>query len=295
MAWVLTKGLTTVRSEFNSAFPGRDKGSDGSVGDLAHQTGSSGHNPDRTGKAEYKDGDSLDEVRAIDVDRDLVPGSSVDYMELVVQYLVKKARAGGYIPFRYIIYKRRIWSRMDGWQTRSYTGANAHDKHAHFSGDYTQTADNWTGSLGLASVRGGGEGGMLVKKGDSGQEVTFWQYVLGDLGFGATLGEIDGDYGPKMEAAVNASRKKFSATAGPTPSITGWHGFRLLAALADKRAGADGAPGKNGAPGAPGKDGAPGAPGKDGAPGAPGKDGTFSGTLEITGGTITARAVEEAA
>lgn len=154
MSWVLTRGLATVRAEFNTVFPGRDKSSDGSVGNLAHQGSVSGHNPDRTGNAEYRDGDSLDEVRSIDVDRDLVPGSSTQWMELVVQYLVKKARAGGYIPFHYIIYKSRIWSRTDGWRTRSYDGANSHDHHAHFSGGYTQTADNWTGSLGLGSLIG---------------------------------------------------------------------------------------------------------------------------------------------
>jgi hypothetical protein len=295
MAWVLTRGLNTVRAEFNSVFPGRDKASDGSVGDLAHQTGSSGHNPDRTGKAEYRDGDAKDEVRAIDVDRDLVPGSSIDWMELVIQYLVKKARAGGYIPFRYMIYKGRIWSRTDGWKTRTYTGANKHDKHAHFSGDYTQTADEWTGSLGLASVRGGsaGEGNMLVKKGDNSQEVTFWQYVLHDLGFGAQVGTIDGDYGPKMEAAVNASRKKFSATAGNTTSITGWHGFRMLAALAEKRSGADGArgpAGPQGPAGAPGQAGATGPAGPAGPQGPAGKDGTLTGVLEVQGGTLTVRA-----
>jgi len=161
VAWVLTRGLGTVRAEFNSVFPDRDKTSDGTIGDQAHQTSASGHNPDRTGRAEYKDGDSLDEVRAIDVDRDLVPGSGTDWMELVVQHLVRKARAGGYIPFRYIIYKGRIWSRTDGWRTRTYTGANKHNKHAHFSGDYTQTADNWTGLLGLASVRAGSGGDVL--------------------------------------------------------------------------------------------------------------------------------------
>lgn len=146
---VLTRGLTTVRAEFNSVFPDRDKSSDGWIGDQAHQGSVSGHNPDKTGRAEYKDGDAKDEVRAIDVDKDL--RSSVT-MEQVIQYLVKKARSGAYVPFRYIIYNRRIWSRSDGWKTRAYTGSNPHTGHAHLSGDYTQTADEWTGSLGLASL-----------------------------------------------------------------------------------------------------------------------------------------------
>lgn len=149
MAWVLTRGLTTWRNEINSVFPGRDKASDGSVGDLAHQQGSSGHNPDRTGKAEYKDGDSLDEVRAIDVDKDLRNPKFT--MEQLVQFVVSLARAGKYVPFRYLIFNGRIWSRSDGWKTRVYTGPNKHDHHAHFSGDYTQKADGWTGSLGLAA------------------------------------------------------------------------------------------------------------------------------------------------
>lgn len=260
MAWVLTVGLQTVRGEFNQVFPGRDKTTDGSVGNTVHQTSVSGHNPDRTGSAEYRDGDALDEVRAIDVDRDLVPGSDTDWMELVVQFLVKKARAGGYIPFRYIIYKGRIWMRTDGWQTRAYTGANDHSHHAHLSGDYTQTADNWTGSLGLASVRGGATD-MLVRKGDSGEEVRFWQYVLGDLGYGPQLGEVDGEYGPKMEAAVNAHRKALNQN--QISYISGYHGFAMLREMMNRRAGK---------------------PGRDG------KDGTLTGVLEIQGGTIVATA-----
>jgi hypothetical protein len=226
MAWVLTKGLTTVRAEFNAVFPNRDKASDGSVGDLAHQQGVSGHNPDRTGNAEYRDGDAKDEVRAIDVDRDLVPGSTTDWMERVIQYLVTRARAGAYIPFRYIIYKGRIWSRTDGWVTRVYTGKNTHHEHAHLSGDFTQTADEWTGSLNLASLREDTKGGaeMRVDKKDKGDQVAFWQYILRDLGY--EVGEVDGYYGDKTEAAVNQFRATYKA--GPLDFISGWTAYALI-------------------------------------------------------------------
>jgi hypothetical protein len=149
MAWVLTKGLTTVRAEFNAVFPDRDRASDGTVGNTAHQGSTSGHNPDRTGNAEYKDGDAKDEVRAIDIDVDL---KSTVTMEQVVQYLLRRARRGVYIPLRYIIYSGRIWSRKDGWVTRDYTGSNPHATHVHLSGDYTQAADEWSGTLGLATL-----------------------------------------------------------------------------------------------------------------------------------------------
>lgn len=153
MAWITTRSQAGFREELDEVFPERDRRSDGTVGNLAHQGTKSGHNPDLTGNAEHRDGDAKDEVRARDVDKDLVPGSGIDWMERVVQYVVRRARAGHFVPFRYIIYKGRIWSSTDGWQTRVYTGANGHYEHAHFSGAYSQTADEWTGRLGLASLR----------------------------------------------------------------------------------------------------------------------------------------------
>lgn len=284
MAWVLTRGLQTIRAEFNAAFPGRDRTTDGAVGDLAHQTGSSGHNPDRTGRAEYRDGDALDEVRAIDVDRDLVPGApaSEDWMMRCVQHIITGLRAGRYspVPLRYIIYRGLIWHVNTGWASRIYTGSNKHNAHAHFSGAWTQAGDGWSGSLGLQEVRGAGEGqDVIVREGDSGEEVRYVQYLLAELGFPA--GEIDGKYGPKMAAAVNGYRAR-NTTSGPAKLVTGWQLFHMQRALAAKHAGKDGAPGRPGANGAPGKDGAAGAPGRDG------KDGVFTGALTITGGTLTA-------
>lgn len=149
MAWVLTRGLTTVRNEFNKVFPSRDKASDGTLGNRPHAESISGHNPDRTGRAEYKDADAKDEVRALDVDKDLRSNVSMEY---VVQYLVKRARAGFYVPFEYVIFNKRIWCEDDGWKTHEYNGANDHTGHVHFSGRYSQTGDEWSGSLGLASL-----------------------------------------------------------------------------------------------------------------------------------------------
>lgn len=158
--WVLTIGLQHVRAEFNTDFPKRAKGADGSIGDAAHQKeGSSGHNPEDSGHAEYNDHDSLNEVRALDITTALndASGNGVT-MEKVIQYIITRARAGVYMPFRYIIYNRRIWRKSNGWKTEVYTGtADPHTGHSHFSGDFgtyasTEKADNWTGSLGLATL-----------------------------------------------------------------------------------------------------------------------------------------------
>lgn len=132
----LTPSLWALRDSFNRAFPNRDKASDGWIGDYAHSTGKSGHNPDdwhipAGGSAEYQDADSTPDVRAIDVDGDLrKPGVT---MLAVIRSILGDPNA--LKRLRYIIYNRVIWSRTTGWQPHAYTGSNPHDKHAHFSGD----------------------------------------------------------------------------------------------------------------------------------------------------------------
>jgi len=140
---VLTKALTSLRSGFNTAFPTRDKSSDGWIGDTAHQAEVSGHNPDDTAgvAAEYSDADLIAEVRAIDVDKDLnVPG--VTMYDVIRRILATPADVA---RLRYIIFcppsgplgagVPTIWSRNTGWKPVKYVGSNPHDKHAHFSGD----------------------------------------------------------------------------------------------------------------------------------------------------------------
>jgi len=119
---------------------------------------------------------------------------------------------------------------------------------------------------------------MLVSKGDQGEEVRLWQYILAELGFGP--GEIDGDYGPKTETAVNAYRA--TRNAGPSTSITGWTAFVLLRDLAAHSA--SGKPGPQGPPGPAGP------AGPRGEQGPAGPAGQLTGTLTVTGGQLTARA-----
>lgn len=146
MAWILTPALVSLRNAFNARYPNRSKNSDGSKGDLAHQKTKSGHNPDESGNPEYTDADNIDEVRAIDVDKDL--NSPTDTMQDVINRIL--ATPADLARLRYIIYNRMIWSRNNGWRSAAYNGDNDHTEHCHFSGDPATDDDDspWTSVLG---------------------------------------------------------------------------------------------------------------------------------------------------
>lgn len=139
MAWVLVPPLHAARVQMNKRFPNRDKTTDGVKGNEEHAARVSSHNPDLTGKPEHRDGDSKDEVRAIDIDKDLRDPHVV--MEDVVQLWVKLCRAGVLWWVRYIIFNGRIWHKRDGYVTRVYTGSNKHTGHVHMTSDFSQKAD----------------------------------------------------------------------------------------------------------------------------------------------------------
>lgn len=131
---VLIASLVQLRSELNEAAPHRDHTTDGWIGDSRHQAEKSDHNPDETGNPEVHDADHLDEVHAIDADKDLKQGRFT--MAAVVAFLVARCRAGIEKRLRYIIYNRTIWSASSGWTARRYTGSSPHTEHGHFSGSY---------------------------------------------------------------------------------------------------------------------------------------------------------------
>jgi hypothetical protein len=253
--------LVTLRAEFNSLSPGRDKGADGWIGDTAHQSHTSDHNPQADGR-----------VLAIDIDSTGPwPGGVTDFnaFNMTVESLRGDDR------LEYIIWNRRICSRDQGWTWRTYTGsADPHTNHAHFSARHDHAGNTSTAPWGLTQENDD----MLVKKGDSGEEVKFWQFVLNEVADAKLT--VDGDYGTSTEAAVNADRK--ARGQGPNPAISGWHAFMLLRDLAAENAAA----GPQGKTGPAGPQGPAGSQGPKGDKGDSGAGDSFSGTLTVTGGQL---------
>lgn len=148
--WILIPCLRALFMEFDRIAPSRDKASDGSIGDAAHEAEISDHNPDETGAVPIRDADHVNEVHAIDVDNNLRESDLT--MEKVVQFLLGRCRSGAEKRLRYIIYNRRIWSASSDWVQKTYTGASPHTEHAHFSASYTSGLEASTASWHLEDI-----------------------------------------------------------------------------------------------------------------------------------------------
>lgn len=128
--------LVQLRAEFNACNPNRDKSSDGWIGDTAHQSSKSDHNPDKRGV-----------VHAIDVD-ETGPWDGESF-STKIERLRLRCKSGAEKRITYIIYEGHICSAIDNWRWRDYSGANPHDKHAHVSCSYTLSHENSTATFGV--------------------------------------------------------------------------------------------------------------------------------------------------
>lgn len=155
--WILVPCLVALRGEFNAIAPNRDKGSDGSIGDVAHAAGgTSDHLPDEDFPAlRDKDADHVNEVHAIDIDTDLrTPGLTLDQ---VVQHILGRCRRAASDPLneprlRYIIWDRHIY-QAPGWTKLPYSGTDdPHTGHAHFSAEYVTSLESDTSSWHLEDL-----------------------------------------------------------------------------------------------------------------------------------------------
>jgi len=127
----LAPSLVAFRNEVNARFTNRDKSSDGWIGDAAHSSRTSDHNPDANGM-----------VHAFDLDEDL-DGNQADVgheLEWLWNHLIAKRDP----RIKYVIYEGRIVAGRLGpspWVVRVYSGANAHRKHMHISVTYDQVGE----------------------------------------------------------------------------------------------------------------------------------------------------------
>lgn len=189
MGWYLDPALTVLRGQLSARYPGVVIYT---IGDEAHSSKVSDHNPDPDGS-----------VDAIDVM--LGPKFSRADANNVVRALVKSRDR----RIKYIIWDRQIISAGD-WVWRKYYGSNPHTDHPHISRN-----DNHLRDLSLWDITTERrimqyttfEASMpLLKQGDSDAEYDGYNMIGRAqelLGLAA-----DGEYGPKTAAAIKALRPK---------------------------------------------------------------------------------------
>lgn len=146
-AWTVVPCLLTLRAEFDRLAPDRDKGADGTVGDLAHQQESSDHNPDETGSTPYKDADTINEVHALDIDS-TGPWPAGRDIDTCVEIIRLRHLRGHDNRLQNIIWRGRVASRSWGWTWQDRAGIG-HFDHAHFSAVYTSAQESDTRTWGL--------------------------------------------------------------------------------------------------------------------------------------------------
>jgi hypothetical protein len=122
--WRMAKTLDTLLAEVNASAPKRDKRSDGGIGDAAHATRTSDHNP-------WIVNGAYGVVSARDFTDDPANGFDAHAFADWLRQQAKANKVGGRV--KYIISQRRIASAIDNWAWRAYTGINPHISHVHVS------------------------------------------------------------------------------------------------------------------------------------------------------------------
>lgn len=124
--WRVALSLKVLLNQVNTLAPKRNKKSDGTIGDLAHQGRTSDHNP-----WVLDIGKNTGIVTALDITND--PVNQCDCNILANKLEISKDKR-----VKYVIWNKRIMSSSvinghPAWTWRPYTGTNPHNKHIHIS------------------------------------------------------------------------------------------------------------------------------------------------------------------
>lgn len=209
MAWRTAHAIDTLRNEVNLRWPSRSKVSDGTIGDAAHASRNSDHNPWVTVAG-------VGVVRAIDI-----TAQGID-ADAFAEHLRALGKAGDprLVGGGYVIWNKRIASERDGWKWRRYSGANGHTKHVHLSLSQRATGFDSRASWGINQIgrpkppppltpprpwkqfAKGATDATIFAKGGRDNEVSELQMLLKILGHYRKA--VDGIYGPVTVSAVIA-------------------------------------------------------------------------------------------
>ena len=208
------KSLLVLLDEVNEEHPGRDKSSDGWLGDQRHQSsgspesGGSKHNPNRRGVVDARDFDN----------------SALDVARFV-------ARVIAHPSTRNVIYNRKI--RSKGYsgglgQAYAYHGPSPHTEHVHVDIEMTPGQENdgraWgyhrggdskpvvvvpvTTKTGTKSSAKGGMTRMPALRRNPNVQLAATRVLQRALNrAGHNVGEVDGRFGPATWRAVRAFQK----------------------------------------------------------------------------------------
>lgn len=200
MANRIARSLDKLRSQVNARWPQRRKQSDGWIGDAAHQSRKSDHNP------HVKDG-ATGVVTALDITHD--PKSGCD-AGVIADVLVASRDP----RIKYVIWDRQIIAGDAGpspWQWRDYRGRNPHTMHVHIS---VKPAKSKYDDISLWAIPGEAAAKVAttpqppavarqrptLKRGDSGVDVRYLQKLLGI--------PVDGLFGRGTEIAVKKAQRE---------------------------------------------------------------------------------------
>jgi len=212
MDWRLAKSLIQLRAELDTLYPKRDRSSDGSIGDAAHASRASDHNP------WVKDHHGQPIVTAVDIDRDIAPNfRSRDLAEWLrlrrdprIKYVISNAQ----------MYSSYPNNARKAWEWGKYTGSNAHKEHMHISVLDKESLFDGQAPWGIATIKGqpipdvapphkpaplatapNPRVRATLRLGSAGEDVKYLQRMLGKIA-------VDGDFGPATRGGVIAFQRR---------------------------------------------------------------------------------------
>jgi peptidoglycan hydrolase-like protein with peptidoglycan-binding domain len=183
----IAKSLDTLRAQVNTVYPDRSKANDGWIGDAAHASRKSDHNPNSAGV-----------VQALDITHDPKHGfNSYEFAEHL--RTVKDNR------IKYVISNHKIFMGhgSNAWKWQNYTGSNPHSQHVHISVSDTSKLYDDPSQWDIGEVQTPPfpepRPDPTLEQGDDGADVARMQGLLNQSG--AAL-DVDGQFGDNTEAAV---------------------------------------------------------------------------------------------